>query len=63
MTNPNPPKPDAPSSADGKPASSSDRGPRKDGGMIDEGGPTGGTVEGVEGETETRRDGGMLGEG
>lgn len=31
--------------------------------MIDEGGPTGGNVEGVESETETRRDGGMLGEG
>lgn len=62
MTNPNPPKPDAATSTDGKPSSAPEPAPRKDGGMIDEGGPTGGNIEGVESETETRRDGGMLGE-
>jgi hypothetical protein len=58
MTDPkSPPKPDP------QPAPPSDRSPPEEGGMIDEGGVYRGNVEGVESETETRRDGGMIGEG
>ncbi len=58
MTDPkSPPKPDT------QPAPPSDRQAPEEGGMIDEGGVFGGNVEGVENETETRRDGGMIGEG
>lgn len=61
MTNSNPPpKPDS-----GRPSDNAapDPQPHEEGGMIDEGGPTDGNVEGVENETEIRHDGAMLGEG
>lgn len=52
-----PPKPEP------QPAKPADRPATEEGAMIDEGGVSGGNVEGVESETETRRDGGMIGEG
>jgi len=55
--------PTSPLKPDPQPAPPCDRSPPEDGGMIDEGGVYRGNVEGVESETETRRDGGMIGEG
>lgn len=58
------PKPGAPPEpSPGDPKATPDPADDKSGGMIGEGEATGTNVEGVESETETRRDGGMIGEG